>query len=46
MAFYRLDRDWYYRKEERRWLPMKNNDRWYMAEMNKGEIRERSLHIQ
>jgi pimeloyl-ACP methyl ester carboxylesterase len=46
MAFYRLDRDWYYRKEERRWLPMNNNDRWYMAELSNGKIRERSLHIQ
>jgi ATP-dependent protease ClpP protease subunit len=46
MAFYRMDRDWFYRKEERRWLPMNANDRWYMAEMNKGEIKERPLHIQ
>ena len=45
-VFYRLNRGWYYRVEERRWMPVHNNDRWYVAELRRGKTAERPLHIQ
>ncbi|HMD69657.1 MAG TPA: hypothetical protein VKF42_12305 [Chitinivibrionales bacterium] len=47
MVFFRLDRDWYYRAEERRWLPMNaSKDGWYAVELHKGMTIEKRLHIQ
>jgi hypothetical protein len=46
MVFFRNDRDWYYRSEERRWLPMHQRDSWYVGELRKGKTVERVLHIQ
>src|SRR5271157_631803 len=46
MVLFRNDHDWYYRSEERRWLPMHKRDGWYKAELRKGKTIERALHIQ
>jgi hypothetical protein len=46
MVLFRSDHDWYYRTEERRWLPMHKRDSWYQAELRKGKTVERALHIQ
>jgi hypothetical protein len=46
LVVFRLDRDWYYRTEERRWLPINTaHDGWYTVEMLKGKPVERHLHI-
>ncbi len=46
MVLFRNDHDWYYRSEERRWLPMHKRDSWYKAELKKGTTVESVLHIQ
>jgi len=28
-VFYQVDKDWHYRKEERRWVPMNDRSSWY-----------------
>lgn len=30
-AFYQIKKDWYYRKEERRWVPMNDKSQWYSS---------------
>lgn len=29
--FYQIKKDWYYRKEERRWVPMNDKSQWYLS---------------
>jgi hypothetical protein len=30
-VFYQVDKDWHYRKEERRWVPMNDESAWYLC---------------
>jgi len=30
-AFYQINKDWHYRKEERRWIPMNDESGWYLC---------------
>lgn len=30
-AFYQVDKDWHYRKEERRWVPLNDQSSWYLC---------------
>ena len=30
-VFYQIDKDWHYRKEERRWVPMHDQSAWYIC---------------
>jgi hypothetical protein len=30
-VFYQVDKDWHYRKEERRWVPMNDSSAWYVS---------------
>jgi hypothetical protein len=30
-VFYQVDKDWYYRKEEKRWVPMNDLSAWYLC---------------
>lgn len=30
-VFYKVDKDWHYRKEERRWVPMHDQSGWYLC---------------
>ncbi|HTY60789.1 MAG TPA: hypothetical protein VMG30_00895 [Acidobacteriota bacterium] len=30
-VFYQVDKDWHYRKEERRWVPMHDQSDWYLS---------------
>jgi hypothetical protein len=43
---YQNDRDWHYRKEERRWIPMNDESAWYRLSMKKGEVIRKKFHIQ
>ena len=45
MIFFRLERDWYYRNEERRWMQMNTVDAWFQVERAEGETVERRLFI-
>jgi hypothetical protein len=34
--FYQIDKDWHYRKEERRWVPMNDRSAWYLSTRKAG----------
>jgi len=44
-VFYQIDKDWYYRTEERRWLSMNDNSSWQRLERVNGKTRKTRLHI-
>jgi hypothetical protein len=44
-VFYQIDKDWYYRKEERRWVPMHDQSAWYLCTPTRGKWRPVRLHI-
>lgn len=44
-VFYEVDKDWYYRKEERRWVPMHDESAWYLCAPVRGRWRPVRLHI-
>jgi len=33
-VFYQVDKDWHYRKEERRWVPMNDKSGWYLSTLH------------
>lgn len=35
-VFYQVDKDWHYRKEERRWVPMNDRSSWYLSTRKRG----------
>jgi len=35
-VFYQVDKDWHYRKEERRWVPMNDRSGWYLCTRRNG----------
>jgi hypothetical protein len=44
-VFYEIDKDWYYRKEERRWVPMHDESAWYLCTLSRGKWHPIRLHI-
>jgi hypothetical protein len=45
MILFRIERDWYYRNEEHRWMPMNAIDAWFQAELREGEMLEKRLFL-
>ncbi len=43
--YYQMDKDWHYRKEERRWVPMNDNSSWRRTELVKGKPVASVFHI-
>jgi hypothetical protein len=43
--FFQKDKDWHYRTEERRWVPMNDNSSWRKNETIKGELKESRFYI-
>jgi hypothetical protein len=44
-VFYQVEKDWHYRKEERRWVPMNDLSAWYRCRMHKQRIVKTKFHI-
>jgi hypothetical protein len=44
-VFYQVEKDWHYRKEERRWVPMNDSSSWYNARKQKGRVVKQKFHI-
>ena len=42
---YQNDKDWHYRKEERRWVPMNDQSAWNRVGMVKGKLQTKRFHI-
>ena len=37
-VYYQVDKDWHYRAEERRWIPLNDNSNWYKIEGDKAKL--------
>jgi hypothetical protein len=44
-VFYQVEKDWHYRKEERRWVPMNDVSAWYLAHLKAGRVIKTKFHI-
>jgi hypothetical protein len=44
-VFYQVEKDWHYRKEERRWVPMNDVSAWYLARRKAGRVTKTKFHI-
>lgn len=44
-VFFEIDKDWHYRKEERRWVPMHDESAWYLCTAVRGKWQPVRLHI-
>lgn len=44
--FYQKDKDWHYRTEERRWVPLNDNSSWRKIKIIGNKIEESSFYIQ
>jgi hypothetical protein len=44
-VFYQVEKDWHYRKEERRWVPMNDLSAWYRCQMKNGKVVKAKYHI-
>ena len=44
-VIFQQDKDWFYRREERRWISLNDNSSWRRIEMVAGEVRKSVLHI-
>lgn len=45
MVYFQLDKDWFYRAEERRWITLNDNSGWRKAERVRGRMATTVLHI-
>jgi hypothetical protein len=45
LIYFQLDKDWHYRSEERRWVPLNDKSSWRKAEMLKGKVAISQLHV-
>jgi hypothetical protein len=43
--FYQVEKDWYYRKEERRWVPMNDVSAWYRVNQKGRRVVKTKFHI-
>jgi hypothetical protein len=44
-VFYQVEKDWHYRKEERRWVPMNDVSAWYRCRSKNGRVQKAKFHI-
>jgi hypothetical protein len=44
-VFYQVEKDWHYRKEERRWVPMNDVSAWYRCRLKDGRLVKTKFHI-
>jgi hypothetical protein len=44
-VYYQLDKDWHYRSEERRWVPMNDHSSWRKTEKINGQTVQSVFHI-
>jgi hypothetical protein len=44
-VFYQVEKDWHYRKEERRWVPMNDVSSWYRCRLKEGRVAKTRFHI-
>jgi hypothetical protein len=44
-VLYQVEKDWHYRKEERRWVPMNDLSAWYRCRQANGRIVKSKFHI-
>ncbi|HRG82756.1 MAG TPA: hypothetical protein PLO99_09585 [Chitinophagaceae bacterium] len=44
--FYQKDKDWHYRREERRWVPLNDNSSWRKIKKSGNKIEEQRFYIQ
>jgi hypothetical protein len=44
-VLYQVEKDWHYRKEERRWVPMNDLSAWYRAQRRNGRLVKSKFHI-
>jgi len=44
-VFYQVEKDWHYRKEERRWVPMNDVSAWYRCRRKEGRVVKTKFHI-
>ena len=44
-VFFQNDKDWHYRKEERRWVTLNDQSSWHKAEVVKGKVLTSVYHI-
>jgi hypothetical protein len=44
-VLYQVEKDWHYRKEERRWVPMNDVSAWYRCRKRKGRVVKTKFHI-
>jgi len=42
--FYQMDKDWHYRSDERRYIPMNDSSSWVRSNLVKGEIVSSKFH--
>jgi hypothetical protein len=43
--FYQVEKDWHYRKEERRWVPLNDLSAWYRCRIEAGKLAKTKFHI-
>ena len=44
-VFYQVEKDWHYRKEERRWVPLNDLSAWYRCLRKDGVVAKEKFHI-
>jgi len=44
-VLYQVEKDWHYRKEERRWVPMNDVSAWYRCRKKDGRVVKTKFHI-
>jgi hypothetical protein len=44
-VLYQVEKDWHYRKEERRWVPMNDVSAWYRCRRRNGRLVKSKFHI-
>jgi hypothetical protein len=44
-VFYQVEKDWHYRKEERRWVPMNDLSAWYRCQKKNGRVVKSKFYI-
>jgi hypothetical protein len=45
MIYYQMEKDWHYRKEERRWTALNDNSAWTRVERVAGKLQRSVFHI-
>lgn len=45
LVYFQLDKDWFYRAEERRWVTMNDNSGWRKTELVRGQVTTSVFHI-